>query len=105
MRFVETPIFTEAIEELLDHESYRVLQFALIARPNEGVVIPKSGGLRKMRWYLAGTGKRGGCRIIYFWNEARETFYLLYACRKSEEEDMTPRQLRILSQLVREEFA
>ena len=104
MRFVETPIFTETVEELLDHDAYRLLQYTLIARPREGVVIPKSGGLRKLRWSLAGTGKRGGCRIIYFWNEANETFYMLYAYRKSEEEDITARQLRILSQLVREEF-
>ncbi len=104
MRFIETPIFTEAVEELLEHEAYRVLQYTLIFRPQEGVVIPKSGGLRKMRWSLPGKGKRGGCRIIYFWNETSETFYMLYAYRKSEEEDMTPRQLRVLSQLVREEF-
>ncbi len=104
MRFVETPIFTEAVEELLEHESYRVLQHTLIARPHEGVVIPNSGGLRKMRWSLAGTGKRGGCRIIYFWNEASETFYMLYAYRKSEKEDLTQRQRRELSRIVREEF-
>jgi hypothetical protein len=104
MQFVETPIFTEAIEDLLEHEAYRVLQFTLIVRPEEGVVIPRSGGLRKMRWSLPGRGKRGGCRIIYFWNEVSETFYMLYAYRKSESEDLTPRQLAVLSKLVREEF-
>jgi hypothetical protein len=39
MQFVETPIFTEAIEDLLEHEAYRVLQFTLIVRPEEGVVV------------------------------------------------------------------
>src|SRR6266481_3974408 len=104
MRFLETPIFTEAVEKLLEHEGYRALQHALILRPQEGVMIPKSGGLRKMRWALPGKGKRGGCRVIYSWDEPSETFYMLYAYRKSEEEDMTPRQLRILSRLAREEF-
>jgi len=104
MRFLETPIFTELIDELLDDEGYFALQSTLIFRPEAGVVIPKSGGLRKIRWGLPGKGKRGGCRIIYYWEGASETFYMLYAYRKNEEKDLTPHQLRFLGQLVREEF-
>jgi len=104
MRFLETPIFTESVEELLDHEAYRALQLSLILRPEAGPVIPRSGGLRKVRWALTGTGKRGGCRVIYFWHEATETFYMLYAYRKSQQEDLTSSQLRSLSQQVREEL-
>jgi hypothetical protein len=36
------------------------------ARPTAGVVIPESGGLRKVRWALEGKGKSGGMRVIYF---------------------------------------
>jgi hypothetical protein len=104
MRFIETPIFTEAIDGVLGHDDYRALQLSLILRPQGGAVIRGAGGLRKLRWALPGTGKRGGCRIIYFWDGTSETFYMLYAYRKSEEEDLSPRQLRILSRLVREEF-
>jgi hypothetical protein len=64
MRFVETPIFTRAIEELPDHEDYRSLQSALLLRPEAGRVIRGSGGLRKIRWSAGGQGKRGGCRVI-----------------------------------------
>ena len=67
-------------------------------------MIAGGGGLRKMRWYLPGRGKRGGLRIIYFWDEPSESFYMLYAYRKNEQEDLTVRQLRILRELVREEF-
>ncbi len=65
MRFVETPIFTRAIEELLDHEGYRSLQLALLLRPEAGRVVRGSGGLRKIRWSSRDRGKRGGCRVIY----------------------------------------
>lgn len=65
---------------------------------------PGSGGLRKARWSLSGRGKRGGIRVIYFWDERTETFYMLYAFPKSKREDLTPQQLRVLSQLAREEF-
>ena len=71
MRFLETPIFTKAIEESLDHEGYRSLQVALIFQPHSGVMIPQSGGLRKIRWALPGEGKRGGCRIIDDWGGER----------------------------------
>jgi len=104
MRLIETPIFTRAIVALLDDYEYQSLQPARLQRPERGAVIRGSGGLRKARWSLPGRGKRGGLRVIYFWDEANETFYLLYAYPKSEQEDLTAGQLRVLSRLVREEF-
>ena len=104
MRFVETPIFTRTVVELLEDEQYQSLQLALLSQPELGRVIRQSGGIRKMRWSLKGTGKRGGIRVIYFWDVASETFYMLYAYRKSAQDDLTTQQLRVLTRLVREEF-
>lgn len=56
MRFVETPIFTKAIDRLLDVERYRELQSALLVRPEPGPTIAGSGGAGKMRW--AGSADR-----------------------------------------------
>lgn len=36
------------------------------ANPEAGDIIRESGGCRKVRWSRAGTGKRGGARVIYF---------------------------------------
>jgi mRNA-degrading endonuclease RelE of RelBE toxin-antitoxin system len=104
MRFIETPVFTRAVEDLWDDEEYLALQLALLLRPGLGPVIPRSGGLRKLRWSWSGAGKRGGIRVIYFWDEPSETFYLLYAYRKNDQEDLSAQQLRVLSRVVREEF-
>jgi hypothetical protein len=104
MRFVETPVFTAAIARFIDDEAYRHLQIALMLRPTQGQVIPASGGLRKIRWAGRGAGKRGGLRIIYYWSPAKTTCYMLYACAKAEQGDLTPAQLRVLGRLVREEF-
>ena len=60
MEFIETPIFTKAILELLTDEEYRALQLALLFRPENGALIKGSGGLRKLRWKRKGSGKRGG---------------------------------------------
>ena len=63
-----------------------------------------SGGLRKVRWGRPGMGKRGGLRVIYFWEAQSETFYMLTVYRKNEQEDLTPKQVAILQRLVKEEF-
>ena len=103
MRFVETPIFTKIITRL-DDEGYRSLQIALMLRPEQGPIIRGAGGLRKVRWAKAGTGKRGGLRVIYYWAPKERAFYMLYAYSKNEQEDLTRAQARLLGRLVREEF-
>ena len=104
MRFIETPIFTRELQKLLEDEEYRALQLALLFRPEQGVLIPGSSGLRKLRWSQKGKGKRGGCRVIYYWDENQETFYMLLAYAKSKQEDLTPTQMKVLTKLVREEL-
>ena len=101
---METPIFTKEVRDLLDDDDYRALELALIFRPEQGAVIPGSGGLRKLRWGGKGKGKRGGLRIIYYREKEEDTFFMLFAYPKSEQEDLTPAQLRVLGRLVREEF-
>ena len=34
--------------------------------------MPESGGIRKVRWGRAGTGKSGGVRVIYFTRSAED---------------------------------
>jgi len=104
MRFVETPVFTAALRRHLDDETYRVLQLALLLRPLQGPIIQGGAGLRKLRWAATGRGKRGGVRLIYYWEAASQTFYMLYIYAKNEQRDVTAAQLKILSKLVREEF-
>ena len=64
MIFIETSIFTKEIQNLISDDNYRMLQAALMLRPDAGRLIRGGGGLRKIRWKLSGTGKRGALRII-----------------------------------------
>ena len=104
MRFVETPVFTAAVTSLLSDEEYRQLQVALLTRPEQGVLIRGSGGLRKLRWGARGHGKRGGVRVIYYWHPGEQFLYMLLIYAKSEQDNLTPAQLRVLPRLVEEEF-
>jgi len=95
MVFIETPVFTKEIQKYLTDESLRLF------RPESGDLIQGSGGLRKILWNLPGLGKRGGIRIIYYFDPP-ETVYLIFPYRKSRQEDLTKNQIKILSQLVEE---
>jgi len=99
---VETRIFTAQVIELLSDEEYRALQLELAARPEAGSVIPGSGGLRKLRWSRAGSGKRGGVRVLYLHRGASERIYLVYLFAKNERADLSPKQLRRLRAALEE---
>jgi hypothetical protein len=104
MRFVETPVFTKRVNDLLPDEDYRTLQIALLLRPEQGPLIKGGSGLRKVRWAPKGAGKRGGIRVIYYWRPDERVFYMLFAYAKTAQADLTPAQLRVLARVVREEF-
>jgi len=104
MVIIETRMFTRQITELMPDDLYRALQEALWINPLLGSLIPGSGGLRKVRWLLPGAGKRGGVRIIYYWYSPESRIYMLLAYAKSEQDNLTPRQLKILKSLVEQEL-
>ncbi len=50
MIFIETPVFTRQVQELLSDEGYAGFQWHLALNPKAGEVIQGTGGLRKVRW-------------------------------------------------------
>ena len=99
MVFYETAIFTEQVVEFLDDDSYGELQNLLVREPESGNLIPRSRGLRKIRWRVAGRGKRCGIRVIYYL-VTREQIYMLYAYAKNKQENLTQEQTQRLRNLV-----
>ena len=99
MRITETAIFTKQITELIDDESYAELQQVLFRDPESGDLIPRSRGLRKIRWRGQSRGKRGGLRVICYLVQGEEIF-LVFAYAKSAQDDLTQDQLRRLRDLV-----
>jgi mRNA-degrading endonuclease RelE of RelBE toxin-antitoxin system len=75
--FVETKLFTKLVQEYLSDDEYAALQQSLIVSPEAGDVIPGSGGVRKVRWGVAGRGKRGGIRVIYYLRSRQGEIWML----------------------------
>ena len=86
MIFVETPMFTVLVQELLSDEEYSEFQQFLIADPQVGDVIKGTGG----------KGKRGGVRVIYYVVDEAGQVRLLLIYKKGIQDDLTAAQRKQL---------
>lgn len=100
----ETSIFTKQIQALVSDDEYAEFQSTLIENPKIGNVIKKSGGVRKVKMATSDKGKSGGARVLYYWIKNEDQIFMLLAYSKSNIENITDAQLKILSQLVKEEL-
>ena len=92
--------FTRQASKLFDEDEKRELIDFLAANPLAGEVIPGTGGVRKLRFRVAGGGKRGGGRVIYYYLDDRSPLYALLAYAKSARTDLTPEERRAVAALA-----
>ena len=92
--FVETQLFTRLLSGYLTDDEYSQVQVVLATNPEVGIVIPGSGGIRKLRWRGSGRGKRGGLRIIYYLRLAQDQVWMLTLHAKNEAENIPTATLR-----------
>lgn len=62
----ETPNFQRYAAQVWSEAEREEFITFIAASPEAGAVIIGSGGCRKLRWSTAGSGKRGGARVVYF---------------------------------------
>ena len=108
MRFVffEAPVFSRLLASYMDDEEYGVLQSELMRAPENGDLIPRTGGFRKLRWAdpRRHKGKRGGLRIIYYLLLEYRQIWLFTIYDKDELKDLTASQCRLLVNAIRDEL-
>ena len=63
---VETLLFERQWPHYWSEEERGEFAAYIAENPAAGDVVPESGGIRKVRWRRAGSGKSGGVRVIYF---------------------------------------
>ena len=98
--FTETERFVKRGEKILGITGVNELQLYLCQYPNDGAIIPASGGIRKMRWAASGRGKRGGARIIYYFANAAGRVLMLDIYAKNEKADLTSSEVNNLKDAV-----
>jgi len=98
--FVESSIFEKYRTNYLTDDAFRQLQSTLLESPLAGDVIQGTGGLRKIRIASKGKGKRGGARVIYYYFDSYQRFYLLTIYAKNEMSDLTTSQKQQLKMFM-----
>jgi len=98
--FVETQLFSRLLGKYLSDDEYALLQRALIDNPEAGALIPGSGGVRKTRWGVAGRGKRGGLRVIYYAKAREGIIWMLTIYRKNVTENIPAHVLRKIKEEI-----
>lgn len=66
-----------------------------------GDLIEGTGGVRKIRWGVAGRGKRGGVRVIYYYYDNSVPLHLLTMFSKNEAADIGPDDKKEMIKFVR----
>ena len=100
MTVVETPFFLRKAASLLDEEERSELVVFLGANPETGNVIPETGGVRKLRWAAQGKGKRGGVRVIYYFQSGRFPLFLLTVYAKNQKANLTKAERNEIKNLI-----
>lgn len=70
--------------------------------PTDGNVVPESGGIRKVRWGRAGSGKSGGVRVIYFTRSTEGEVVLLTLYAKSKTDNLSGPKLKEIRRVLEE---
>jgi hypothetical protein len=99
--FVLIPQFERLWKSLgLGDDDLRPLEEFLCLYPDHGKVVTGTGGLRKLRWGLGGSGKRSGIRILYVDFPAYEKLYLLGAYKKTVKVDLSKNEAAEIRKLI-----
>src|SRR5882757_1278145 len=97
---VETPSYLADAERLFSSEERIAIVDRLAADPTCGVIIPGSGGIRKVRFGFGARGKSGGARIIYLFSGPNLPVFILAVFAKNEKADLSLAERNALAKLV-----
>lgn len=92
-------MYLETAAFMSDSERAEIVDF-VAANPRFGTDL--GGGLRKLRFGVAGRGKRAGARVVYLFGGEHMPIFLLAAFTKSARSDLSQREFRVLKRTAQE---
>ena len=98
LTIIETPLFTSLWPDYWSEDERGQFATWLATHPDSGDVIPKRGGVRKVRWSREGMGKRGGVRVIYYNQLANGEIWLLLIYAKNRHDNIPAHVLKAIKE-------
>ena len=103
--FVGLPFFEREWHRIgLSDEDRRALELELLEEPTKGDLIAGTGGIRKIRRPMPGSGKSGGIRVFYYDDSGYLYILLLAVIKKGEKENLTKSERNELAKLIEREI-
>jgi hypothetical protein len=99
---VETPMFQREWPMYWTEDERGSFAAYIAMHPTAGDVVPESGGIRKVRWKRAGSGKSSGVRVIYYTRTASGELVLLTLYAKSKTDNLTGQKLKEIRHALEE---
>jgi len=91
---IETPSFQKQAEKIwTEPERFEFINW-ISENSLAGDVIPGAQGARKVRWSVAGKGKRGGVRVVYFNLTEQGVVLLVMVYTKSDLSTIAPGDIK-----------
>lgn len=96
----ELPSFSVDASRIFSESEKDELFQSIAGSPAEGLIIPGTGGVRKIRWSCRGHGKQTGARVIYYFRDLNMPVFLLAVYAKGEKLNLSQKEKAQMNSLV-----
>lgn len=97
---IETPVYSGKVQRILTDDERDSFAVFIAQNPKAGAVVRGSGGVRKVRWTLKGSGKSGGVRVIYYNRLVSGEIWLLTLYAKSDRSTIPAHELKLIKEVI-----
>ena len=98
LTIIESPLFSRLWPDYWSEDERAESSVFVASNPDAGELVAGSGGCRKIRWSRAGSGKRGGVRVIYSVRLSQGALVLLVIYAKSARDNIPAHLLRKIAE-------
>ena len=99
---IETTQFIKKSKQIMAQAEKDDLIETIARNPKAGEIIPKTGGVRKLRIAKEGQGKSGSFRAIYYYYDHKNPVFLFSVFGKNEKANLTDVEKNALYKIVQQ---
>ena len=99
---IETAQFIKKAKQIMTQAEKDDLLDTIARNPKAGEIIPKTGGVRKLRLPREGQGKSGSFRSIHYYHNSKNPVFLFTVYGKNEKANLIDAEKNALYKIVQQ---